>query len=189
LVPRSEEAVLAHAHPPAPRVLIAEDETIVRLDLRQLLSSRGFEVVGEARDGEEAVQLAREVDPDLVMLDVKMPRLDGIEAARRILAERPLPIVLLTAYNHEQLVSRAVEAGVFAFLTKPYREQDLLPAIRTALARHEELLRARRDLGAQPVRRTGLQLVLPGPDGEPKWPLWLERKADGSLHVTLARDE
>ena len=176
--------------PLPPRVLIAEDATIVRLDLRSLLSSRGFEVVGEARDGEEAVALARELEPDLVMLDVKMPRLDGIDAARRILAERPVPIVLLTAYGHDELVGRAVEAGVFGYLTKPYREQDLLPAIRTALARHDELLRARRELGATPPRKLGgrFELILPDRSGGPKWPLSLERRPDGSLDVTLDSD-
>ena len=93
----------------------------------------------EARDGEEAVALARCERPDLAIMDVKMPRLDGIEAARRILDERPIPIVMLTAYGQEELVSRAVEAGVFGYLVKPFREQDLLPAIHTARARHEEL--------------------------------------------------
>ena len=83
----------------------------------------------EARDGEEAVELARREQPDLAIMDVKMPRLDGIEAARRILDERPIPIVMLTAYGQEELVSRAVEAGVFGYLVKPFREQDLLPAI------------------------------------------------------------
>ncbi len=175
--------------PLPPRVLIAEDETIVRLDLRSLLSSRGFEVVGEARDGEEAVELARTLEPDLVMLDVKMPRLDGVEAARRILAERPVPIVLLTAYGHEALVGRAIEVGVFGYLTKPYREQDLLPAIRTALARHDELLRARRELGATPRKLGGrFELILPDRSGGPKWPLSLERRPDGSLDVGLDPD-
>src|ERR687884_773663 len=121
------------------RILVAEDETIIRLDLRQLLEQAGHEVVAEARDGEEAVALAREYDPDLAIMDVKMPRLDGIEAARRILDERPIPIVMLTAYGQEELVSRAVEAGVFGYLVKPFREADLLPAIHTARARHEEL--------------------------------------------------
>ena len=121
------------------RILVAEDETIIRLDLKETLERAGFEVCGEARDGEEAVQLAREEKPDLVVLDVKMPRLDGIEAARRILAERPIPIVMLTAYGHDELVARAVEAGVFAYLVKPFRESDLLPAIQTAKARYAEL--------------------------------------------------
>ena len=125
------------------RILVAEDETIIRLDLCDLLGRAGFEVVAEARDGEEAVALAREHEPDLAIMDVKMPRLDGIEAARRILDERPIPIVMLTAYGQDELVSRAVEAGVFGYLVKPFREADLLPAIRTARARHEELAEIR----------------------------------------------
>jgi response regulator NasT len=127
------------------RVLIAEDETIIRLDLRTLLERAGFEVCAEARDGEEAVELARETQPEVAVLDVKMPRLDGIEAARRILDERPIPIVMLTAYGQEELVSRAIEAGVFGYLVKPFREQDLLPAIQTARARHEELAALRKE--------------------------------------------
>jgi len=129
------------------RILIAEDETIIRLDLRGLLERAGFDVCAEARDGAEAVDLAREHEPDLAILDVKMPRLDGIEAARRILDERPIPVVMLTAYGQDELVSRAVEAGVFGYLVKPFRETDLLPAIHTARARHEELsaLRAEAD--------------------------------------------
>jgi two-component system, response regulator PdtaR len=121
------------------RILVAEDETIIRLDLKETLERAGFEVCCEARDGEEAVELARAEKPDLAVLDVKMPRLDGIEAARRILAERPIPIVMLTAYGHDELVARAVEAGVFAYLVKPFRESDLLPAIQTAKARYAEL--------------------------------------------------
>jgi AmiR/NasT family two-component response regulator len=127
------------------RVLIAEDETIIRLDLRALLERAGYEVCAEARDGEEAVELARSEEPDLAVLDVKMPRLDGIEAARRILDERPIPIVMLTAYGQDELVSRAVEAGVFGYLVKPFREQDLLPAIHTARARFEELAALREE--------------------------------------------
>jgi two-component system, response regulator PdtaR len=100
-------------------------------------------VCAEAKDGLEAVELAHSEQPDLAVLDVKMPRLDGIEAARRILDERPIPIVMLTAYGQDELVSRAVEAGVFGYLVKPFREQDLLTAIRTARARHEELLALR----------------------------------------------
>src|SRR5690242_18448912 len=121
------------------RVLVAEDETIIRLDLRALLERHGYEVCAEARDGEEAVALARSERPDVAIMDVKMPKLDGIEAARQILDERPIPIVMLTAYGQEELVSRAVEAGVFGYLVKPFREQDLLPAIHTARARHDEL--------------------------------------------------
>src|SRR5207244_8312828 len=95
----------------AMRVLVAEDETIIRLDLRDLLERSGFEVCAEARDGEEAVALARSEQPDVAIMDVKMPKLDGIEAARRILDERPIPIVMLTAYGQDELVARAVEAG------------------------------------------------------------------------------
>ena len=127
------------------RILIAEDETIIRLDLRELLERAGYEVVAEAHDGEEAVELARSAEPDLALLDVKMPRLDGIEAARRILDERAIPIVMVTAYGEEELVARAVEAGVFGYLVKPFRESDLLPAIATARARHEELVALREE--------------------------------------------
>jgi response regulator NasT len=127
------------------RILVAEDETIIRLDLVKTLEDAGFEVCAEARNGEEAVQLAASERPDLAILDVKMPSLDGIEAARRILAERPIPIVMLTAYDQEELVSRAVEAGVFGYLVKPFRESDLLPAIRAARARHAELAALREE--------------------------------------------
>ena len=123
--------------------MIAEDETIIRLDLRTLLEGAGFDVCAEARDGEEAVELARREEPDLVLLDVKMPKLDGIDAARKILDERPIPIVMVTAYGEQELVSRAVEAGVFGYLVKPFRETDLLPAIETARARHAELVELR----------------------------------------------
>jgi response regulator NasT len=127
------------------RILVAEDESIIRLDLRDLLERAGFEVCAEAHDGEEAVELARSEQPDLAIMDVKMPRLDGIEAARRILEERPIPIVMLTAYGQEEIVSRAVEAGVFGYLVKPFREQDLLPAIQAARARHDELQAVREE--------------------------------------------
>jgi response regulator NasT len=121
------------------RILIAEDETIIRLDVRTLLEKAGHEVVAEARDGEEAVALAAEHDPDLIVMDVRMPHLDGIEAARQISDRRPVPIVMLTAYAEEDLVTRASEAGAFAYLVKPFREVDLLPALNTARARFEEL--------------------------------------------------
>jgi response regulator NasT len=127
------------------RILIAEDETIIRLDLRELLERAGFDVCAEARDGEEAVELARSARPDVALLDVKMPRLDGIEAARRILDERPIPIVMVTAYDERELVTRAVEAGVFGYLVKPFRESDLLPAIEAARARHDELVALREE--------------------------------------------
>ena len=127
------------------RILLAEDETIIRLDLRGIIERAGFEVCAEAKDGEEAVELARSQQPDLAILDVKMPRLDGIEAARRIIDERPIPIVMLTAYSQDDLVARAVEAGVFGYLVKPFREADLLPAIHAASARHDELATLREE--------------------------------------------
>jgi AmiR/NasT family two-component response regulator len=127
------------------RILVAEDETIIRLDLVEMLQRAGLDVCAEARDGEEAVALAREHEPDLAIMDVKMPNLDGIEAARRILDERPIPIVMLTAYGQDELVSRAIEAGVFGYLVKPFREQDLLPAIQTARARYAELQELRQE--------------------------------------------
>ena len=119
----------------AARILVAEDEPIVRLDLCSLLESRGFDVCAQASDGVEAVELARSTAPDLAILDVKMPRLNGIEAARAIIAERPIPIVIVTAYGRDELVARAVDAGVFGYLTKPFREDDLIAAIRTARGR------------------------------------------------------
>ena len=127
------------------RILVAEDETIIRLDLVELLRRAGMDVVAEARDGEEAIALARAHQPDLAIMDVKMPHVDGIDAARRILEERPIPIVMLTAYGQDELVARAVEAGVFGYLVKPFRESDLLPAIQTARARHDELAALREE--------------------------------------------
>jgi response regulator NasT len=120
------------------RVLIAEDETIIRLDLRGTLETAGYDVCGEARDGVEAVELAEALEPDVILMDVKMPRLDGIEAARRILEHRAVPIVMLTAFGQQELVERAVDAGVFGYLAKPFREQDVIPALAAARARHAE---------------------------------------------------
>jgi response regulator NasT len=128
----------------ATRVLIAEDETIIRLDLRALLEANEFEVCGEARHGREAIDLAARLEPDVAILDVRLPQVDGIEAARQILAHRQLPIVMLTAFDQDDLVKRAVECGVFGYLVKPFRERDLIPAIRTAQARHRELVEVKR---------------------------------------------
>ncbi len=170
------------------RVLVAEDETIIRLDLRALLERNGLVVCGEARDGVEAVELARSLEPDLVLMDVKMPRLDGIEAARRIHAERPVPIVLLTAYSRRRLVAEAVDAGVFAYLVKPFREQDVVPALETAAARHGELLRARRELGRKPPDEAPLDVVVTGRTGK-RWPLRITRVREGSVSVSLRLDD
>src|SRR5579859_5842601 len=131
------------------KILIAEDETIIRLDLRAILERHGFTVCAEARDGLEAVELARATQPDLALLDVRMPHLDGIEAARRIYAERPLPIVMLTAFRDRATVEKAIDAGVFGYLLKPFRDGDVAPALLAATARHRELLAARRRLGTE----------------------------------------
>lgn len=164
------------------RILLAEDETIIRLDLRQLLEQQGFVVCGEARDGLEAVERARELRPDVAVLDLRMPELNGIEAARRIYAERPLPIVMITAYSERPLVDRALEAGIFAYLTKPFRAGDVGPAVRAALLRHGELLAARRGLAAAPQP---VQIDVRSPSGA-VYPLRVERREDGGVDVELA---
>jgi CheY-like chemotaxis protein len=167
------------------RILIAEDETIVRLDLRGVLERAGHEVM-EARDGSEAVVLAGEWRPDLAILDVKMPILDGVEAARRINAAEPLPIVLLTAYADEGTVARAVGAGVFGYLIKPFRESEIAPAIETAWARHTDWLATRRELGRRliPTKET-VDVVV---EGKHRYPLRIARHADGHVDVTLSDD-
>ncbi|MGZ4592129.1 MAG: ANTAR domain-containing response regulator [Actinomycetes bacterium] len=121
------------------RVVIAEDEALIRLDLKEMLEEEGYSVVGEAGDGETAVLLAEEHRPDLVVLDVKMPRLDGISAAERIAAARIAPVVILTAFSQRDLVARAREAGAIAYLVKPFTKSDLLPAIEIAMSRYDEL--------------------------------------------------
>jgi response regulator NasT len=120
------------------RVLIADDDAIIRLDLRQMLSSLGYEVVGEAEDGSEAVDLASKLQPDVCVFDVKMPKLDGIDAAKAVAGKAIAPVVLLTAFSDRQVVERASEAGVFGFLAKPYKPSDLTPAIEVARARFEQ---------------------------------------------------
>ena len=121
------------------RVVVAEDEGLIRMDVVSSLEEAGLVVVGQASDGEEAIALATEHEPDLVVMDVKMPRLDGISAAEKI-AELKIPVVLLTAFSDAELVSRAAEAGAMAYVTKPFKPSDLLPAIQIALSRHEELV-------------------------------------------------
>jgi two-component system, response regulator PdtaR len=128
----------AEARPARPRVVIAEDEALIRLDLKETLDELGYEVVGEAGDGEQAVALARELRPDLVILDVKMPVLDGISAAQRIAAARIAPVVILTAFSQRDLVERARDAGAMAYLVKPFSSSDLLPAIEMAVSRYAE---------------------------------------------------
>src|ERR1700704_5682037 len=121
------------------RVLIAEDEALIRMDLAEMLREEGYEVVGEAGDGQEAVDLAESLSPDLVIMDVKMPRRDGIDAASEIAAARIAPVVILTAFSQRDLVERARDAGAMAYLVKPFSSSDLLPAIELALSRYAEL--------------------------------------------------
>ncbi|WP_204920510.1 response regulator [Microlunatus panaciterrae] len=123
----------------ATRVLVAEDEVLIRLDLVEMLTEEGYQVVGEAGDGEQAVALAVELRPDLVVMDVKMPKLDGISAAERIAADRIAPVVMLTAFSQRDLVDRAREAGAMAYVVKPFGKADLVPAIEIAMARYAEI--------------------------------------------------
>lgn len=120
------------------RVIIADDESLIRMDLREMLTNLGYLVVGEVADGRSAVNQARELRPDVVIMDIKMPDMDGIEAAKVLTEERISPVVLLSAYSQRDLVQRAREAGVVAYLVKPYREEELSPAIEVALARFAE---------------------------------------------------
>ena len=127
---------------PAPaqrRVVIAEDEALIRLDLAEMLAEEGYDVVGQAGDGERAVELAEELRPDLVVLDVKMPKLDGIAAAERIASKRIAPVVILTAFSQRDLVERARDAGAMAYLVKPFTKSDLVPAVEMAVSRFAEL--------------------------------------------------
>jgi response regulator NasT len=121
------------------RVVVVEDEGLIRMDVVATLQEAGYDVVGEGADGEEAIKLATELEPDLVVMDIKMPKLDGISAAEKI-GELKIPVVLLTAFSQSDLVARAAEAGAMAYVTKPFKPTDLLPAIQIALSRHEELV-------------------------------------------------
>ena len=121
------------------RVVVVEDEALIRMDVVSTLEESGFEVVGQGADSEEAIALATDLEPDIVIMDIKMPKLDGITAAEKIV-ELKIPVVLLTAFSQADLVSRAAEAGAMAYVTKPFKPGDLLPAIQIALARHEELI-------------------------------------------------
>ena len=125
--------------PKQPRVVVAEDEALIRLDLVELLTGEGYEVVGEAGNGEEALKLVRELEPDLVVMDVKMPVMDGITAATAIAEDRIAPVVMLTAFSQRELVDRAREAGAMAYVVKPFDASDVVPAIELAMARFAEI--------------------------------------------------
>lgn len=123
----------------SPRVLVAEDEALIRLDLVELLEEQGYEVVGQAADGEKAVEMARELRPDLVVMDVKMPKMDGITAAENITDERIAPVVMLTAFSQRELIQKAKTAGAMAYVVKPFDASDVVPAIEIAMARFQEM--------------------------------------------------
>jgi response regulator NasT len=142
-----------------PRVVIAEDEAIIRLDLRETLIAQGYDVVGEAARGDEAVELVRSARPDLVILDVKMPGLDGLSAARLIAAERLAAVLVLTAFSQRELVNEARDAGALAYLVKPFQEKDLVPAIEVALARHAELVALERSVDDLQERLAARKLI------------------------------
>ena len=122
-----------------PRVVVAEDEAIIRLDLVELLEEHGYEIVGQASDGEEAVRLANELEPDLIVMDVKMPKMDGITAADKIAEDRICAVVMLTAFSQRDLIKRAKEAGAMAYVVKPFDASDVIPAIEIAMARFAEI--------------------------------------------------
>jgi response regulator NasT len=129
------------------RIVIADDESLIRLDLREMLTHLGYDVIGEASDGNSAMELARKLRPDLVIMDIKMPDLDGISAAEGLTGDRIAPVVLLTAYSDQALVERAKEAGVVGYVVKPFREAELMPVIELSLARFEEFQSLEKEVG------------------------------------------
>lgn len=129
------------------RVVVAEDEAIIRLDLKELLEEEGFEVVGETGRGDEAVELVRSLAPDLAILDIKMPGLDGLSAARQINGERLAAVLILTAFSQRDLVEQARDAGAMSYIVKPFQKSDLIPAIELALGRHAELKSLEDEIG------------------------------------------
>jgi AmiR/NasT family two-component response regulator len=129
------------------RVIIADDESLIRMDLREMLTNLGYLVIGEAGDGLSAVKLTRDLRPDILLMDIKMPDLDGIEAARILTEERLAPVLLLSAYSQQELIQRARQAGVAGYLVKPFRENDLAPAIEVALARFSEFRAMEQEVG------------------------------------------
>ena len=138
------------------RIVLVDDEALIRMGMRVMLQDLGYEVVGEAADGQEAIEKVAALDPDVVIMDIKMPGMDGLEATRRIMAAHPVPIIVLTAYNQRSLVEEAADSGVLAYLMKPVRESDIAPAIQVARARFADLRwldRAPIDPGAGGGRR------------------------------------
>jgi two-component system, response regulator PdtaR len=180
------------------RVVIAEDEALIRLDLKEMLEEEGYVVVAEAGDGEQAVALTEAHRPDVVVLDVKMPRLDGITAAERIAAARLAPVVVLTAFSQRELVERARDAGAMAYVVKPFTKADLLPALEMAMARYDELvaleaevgdLRERLETRKLVDRAKGLLQARRGMD-EPAAYRWLQRASmDGRTTMRAVSEQ
>ncbi len=170
---------------PRRRVLIAEDEALIRLDLAEMLAEAGYDVVAQASNGEQAVDLAREHRPDLVIMDVKMPRLDGIAAASLVAAERIAPVVMLTAFSQRDLVERARDAGAMAYLVKPFTITDLVPAIEMATSRFAEISALEREVGdlhdrlaaRKSIERAKAQLQETLGLSEPDAFAWIQRTA------------
>jgi response regulator NasT len=167
------------------RVLIAEDEALIRLDLREMLVEEGYDVVGEAGDGETAVQLTEDLKPDLVILDIKMPIMDGLAAAEKIAGSRLAPVVILTAFSQRDLVERARAAGAMAYLVKPFQKSDLVPAIEVALSRFSELAQLEAEVATltdrletrKAVERAKGQLMAAYGMTEPQAFKWIQRTA------------
>ena len=167
------------------RVLIAEDEALIRLDLKEMLEEEGYAVVGEAGDGEQAIALAETLRPDLVILDVKMPKLDGIAAAQRIAGDRIAPVVILTAFSQRELVERAREAGAMAYLVKPFQKKDLLPTIEMARSRFAEMVQLEKEVAGlsdrlearKVIERAKGLLMLEHGMSEPEAFRWIQRTA------------
>jgi AmiR/NasT family two-component response regulator len=167
------------------RVLIAEDEALIRLDLSEMLQEEGYDVVGEAGDGETAVRLAEELKPDLVILDIKMPIMDGLAAAERIAGGRIAPVVILTAFSQRDLVERARAAGAMAYLVKPFQKSDLVPAIEIALSRYAEISALESEVAGltdrletrKSVERAKGQLMTKFSMTEPQAFKWIQRTA------------
>lgn len=149
----------SHVPPLTTRVVIAEDEALIRLDLKEMLEEEGYSVVGEAGDGEEAVELARKHRPDLVILDVKMPKLDGISAAEKIAEESIAPVLMLTAFSQRDIVEQGRDAGAMAYLVKPFSKSDVVPAIEMAVSRFNELRTLEKEIADLTLRLETRKLV------------------------------
>jgi response regulator NasT len=144
---------------PPRRVVLAEDEALIRLDLKEMLEEEGYEVVGEAGDGQTAVRMARDLEPDLVVMDIKMPGMDGLRAAERISGDRLAPVLILTAFSQKDLVDRAAQAGAMGYLVKPFQKADVVPAVELAVARHQERMALEREVTGLEERLEARKLV------------------------------